>query len=343
MKKYTLTFILIVLLLSLNLNGEEQEEKMSFEKIKAKFSQCIKAKKYDEAINIYEKALPELPGNFYDISFTLGQLYMRTGKIEKSLSIFEQGLKQNIVYPIWAAAPYWQPLSKYDPERFAKILEENKRLQHEKTAKTEPLFDIHTPPGFTKDKKYPLFIALHGWNETMDHLSKFWQTERLGKEFLLVFTQSSQVVSPRTFGWEDMELGKKDIKTIYDKIIAQYPVDKEKIVIAGFSQGGMLALDIAVNEIIPAAGFVVLHPGGGIPGEMNTDTAAKAGKRSLKGTIIMSEQNKSGEEIDQLQELLKNGKIDYRFIVSGSGHWYPADFSTQLAAALAHIFVRESE
>lgn len=343
MKKYTFNLILIVLLLSSNLTGVGQEEKMSYEKIKKQFRECIKQKKYEDAVNIYEKALPEFPDKCYDISFALGQLYMRTGKIEKSLTVFEHGLKQNVVYPVWAAAPYWQPLAKHDQARFNKILEENKRLQQEKTAKTEPLFDIITPAGFSKDKKYPLFIILHGWNEAMTHLSKYWQAGKLGEEFLLVFAQSSQVVSPYSFGWEDTELGRKDVKSIYEKVAAENPVDKEKIVIGGFSQGGMMAMDIAVNDIIPAAGFVVLHPGGGIPGDINKETTAQAGKRALKGTIIMSEQNKSAEEIDRLQTFLKAGKIDYRFIVSGKGHWYPADFSTQLEAAVAHIIDKKKK
>ncbi len=344
MKKNVLTVLLILTaaaIASADLLGRPQEDIMNYEKVKEKVGSLLQGKKYEEAIALYEEALQQFPDKFYEISFPLAQLYMSTGKPGKSLDIFEAGLQKKIVYPIWSAAPYWQPLAGHDSARFKKILAENKRLQAEKTAAAEPGFNIIPPAGYTAGKKYPLFIVLHGWNETMAQPAKYWQTKRLNQDFLLALAQSSQVVGPHTFGWEDAAAGRKDVMEIYRQITAAYSVDKDRIIIAGFSQGGMMAMDIAGGQGIPCAGFVVLHPGGGIPEDFNAVTVKKAGERGLKGAIIMSEQNKSGEEIDKIQETLKQAGIDYRFVVTGTGHWYPADFAQQLDAAIAHIFTEK--
>jgi predicted esterase len=314
-----------------------QEDNMNYEKMKKKAGKLVRGQKYDEAIAMYEEALREFPGKFYPITFSLAQLYMSTGNPEKSLNIFETGLKKKIMYPIWTAAPYWKPLFDHDAQRFKKILDENRRLQAEKTAEAKPGYKVIPPAKYSREKKYPLFFVLHGWNESMTHTAKYWQSKGLNKNFLVVLTQSSQVVSPSTFGWEDNRSGKKDIKEIFEKISAGYPVDTDHIIIAGFSQGGMLAMDIAVNQIVPACGFVLLHPGGGLPADFNLESVKKAAGKGLSGTIIMSEQNKSGEEIDKVREILKAAGFDYRFVVSGAGHWYPADFSKQLDAAVTHI------
>jgi len=343
MKKKLIIAVFIMLGLSTLFLGMEQEDTMNYEKMKKKVVKLVRSQKYEAAIAMYEDGLQQFPDRFYDITFSLAQLYMRSGQPGKSLDIFEEGLKKKIMYPIWTKAPYWNPLSDHDSGRFKKILAENTRLQAEKTAKAKPEFNVILPAKYSPEKKYPLIIVLHGWNESMKSTERYWQSKGVNKNFLLVLAQSSQSVSPHTFGWDDNRLGKKGIKEIFEKIIAEYPVDNDHIIIAGFSQGGMLAMEIAVNQIVPAVGFVVLHPGGGIPEGFNLESVKKAGKSGLTGTIIMSQQNKEGVEIDQVRGLLKEAGFEYRFVVSGTGHWYPTDFSKQLDAAVTHVSEKQTK
>ncbi|MCI0470855.1 MAG: hypothetical protein L0Y73_04295, partial [Candidatus Aminicenantes bacterium] len=265
----------------------------------------------------------------------LTQLYMFKKEYEKCLDVFEYGLKRKAVYPIFPSGSYWQPLA--NNERFKKIVEENNRLRAEFTAKTTPTFEILTPAALASEIKYPLFIVLHGWNECLTDINKYWQTEMIKTGIILVFIQSSQVVSSQKFGWDDTALARKDIKEILEKIVDKYPVDTAKMIIGGFSQGGMTALDIAAANVIPTKGFFALSPGGPLPADFNVENLTKARQRGLRGTIIIRELDKTIKEKIELEKILQQAEFPCRYIVSQDQRWYPADFAKQLDAALVDI------
>lgn len=337
----TLLIILVNLILLAGTAGVDKEEKMNFEKFSKKVAGLYKEKKYEKVISLYEKALTQFPGKLFDITSVLARLYMYKGEYEKCLDIFEYGLKRKAIYPFFPGSSYWQPLEKYD--RFKKIIEENNRLKAALTAEAEPAFEVVTPAGFSSTAKYPLLLVLHGWNESLQDINKRWHSEKIDKEFILVLSQSSQVVSSQKFGWDDAILAKKDIKEVFKKITGKYPIDPGKVIIGGFSQGGMAAMDIAVNNVIPAAGFIVCQPGGDIPAGLNSETLTKARQRGLRGTIILREQDKSDKGKMEMVKRLRDAKFPYRYILSGSDHWYPADFSQQLDAAISDIVDKEEK
>ncbi len=346
MRKKRLTLMLILLLLlfaaaagpAVPAEEKDKEESMDFEKIKKEVITLFKEKKFAEASEIYQKALGQFPERAYDITFTLVQIYLAAGEFDRSLDMFEYGLKQKIVYPLWPAAPHWQSLARY--ERFKKILEENNRLRAELTARTEPQFNVVMPSPYSEKQRYPLFIVLHGWDDSLKNIEKHWKSTRIHKECLLVLTQSSQVVSPTTFGWEDTRRTRKDITEIFEKVSGKYPVDKDKVIVCGFSQGGRAALYIAVNHIIPAAGFVVLQPGGGIPEDFNVETVKNARQRGLRGTLILRAQDQTQEEQVEIRRILETAGFPYRYITSGTGHWYPENFPELLDEAVGDIIDR---
>jgi tetratricopeptide (TPR) repeat protein len=312
------------------------EEFMNFEKTRNKVIKLWRQGNYREAIKIYEKALPRFPDRANEITLALAELYLSLGEYEKCLDKFEYGLKRKIMYPLWLDADNLKPLEKY--ERFTKIVEENTRLQAEATAKSAPRLRVLPPDNYSKEKKYPLIMVLHGWNGSLEILDKQWESTMVRREFLLALVQSSQVIQVNRFGWNDIQLGRKDVKTIYKKIIETYPVDKQQVIIGGFSQGGTMALDIAINDIIPVKGFVVLQPGLNLSTDFNGKILERTLQQGLRGTIIASKTPKSLREQVKMTALSSEMHLPYRYIISGTGHWYPRDFLQQLDTALEDIF-----
>jgi len=331
-----ISMVLFIFLISY---GEKMEKKYSnFSEVKNEVTHLFKQQKYEEAASVYESVLKQFPEELSTMTWDLAILYKMLGKFEKSMDMFEYGLERKITYPLWPGAGLFAPLETFD--RFKKIKEINAQLQAEATAQTEAEVVVITPEGYSDSdqKKYPLFIALHGWNGDAQSFQKFWKSTKTDKEYIQAFVQSSQVIAKNGFGWTDFQLGRKDITKIYKKVVQEYPVDTQQVIIGGFSQGGQMALDIAIHNIIPTIGFVALKPGGGIPDDFNLEAVKKAVQRGLRGSIITGEKDHSLEDQKKMAKIFEQAKLPHQFIINkDQGHWFTTDFSQQLENAINHI------
>jgi dienelactone hydrolase len=118
-------------------------------------------------------------------------------------------------------------------------------------------------------------------------------------------------------------------------------VDTQRVIMAGFSQGGKMALDIALNDVIPVTGFVVLQPGKTLSKEISKENLEKIVKRGLRGTIIDSESPASSREQQRITSINRELNLAFRYLISGTGHWYPGDFLKQLDTALKDILAKK--
>ncbi len=131
------------------------------------------------------------------------------------------------------------------------------------------LYTAHVPPG---DGPHPTILALHGWGANAHDL--------LGLAPIL-HGGGSLVLSPQGpvafeiqkgmygFGWwpitEDREIDPEIfdkastlITDFLDDAIERYPIDPRKIVVMGFSQGGVMAYDLVMRNPERFAGMVAL-------------------------------------------------------------------------------------
>ena len=331
-----LIILISIIIVALPLTGEEI---MNYEKTKQKVIKLWQKGKFEKAINIYKKAIPLFPGLEHEIIFTMAQIYISAGEYKKSLDTLAKGQEKKLLYPLWLSLPMWEPLKRY--EKFIKIVKKNKQLQAEATAKTEPRVSVILPQNYSKEKKYPLLMVLHGWNGSIVTLNRQWESGIVRKEFLLALVQSSQVIQPDRFGWDSLQLGKKDLTRIYQKTIDTYQVDTKQVIIAGFSQGGKMALDIALNDVFPVTGFVVLQPGRSLSKDVGKENLEIILERGLRGTIIDSQSPASSREQQRVTDLNRELGLTFRYVISGTGHWYPRDFFKQLDTAIKDILIHK--
>ena len=343
MKKKIIVAVMIMMLIGFTLFAQETEKKYSdFSEVTGEVTALYKQKKYDEAIAVFEIALKQFPEKISAITMNMALLYSVQGKGDKCMEILEYGLDRKVTYPFWPGAGPFAPLEK--EERFKKIVETNNRLQAEATAKNEPKVVVVTPEGYSSqgEKKYPLIIALHGWNMNAGSFQKIWNSPKTSKEYIQAYIQSSQVITENTGGWTDFQLGRKDVSKIYSKLIKEYAVDSGKVIIAGFSQGGQMAIDIAAHDVIPVAGFIALKPGGGIPENLNLEAVKKATERGLRGVIITGDKDPSLEDQKKMAKIFDEAGLPNQLVINpDQGHWFSNDFPTQLEKAVDYIFPKK--
>jgi phospholipase/carboxylesterase len=130
------------------------------------------------------------------------------------------------------------------------------------------LHTAHVPAG---DGPFPTILALHGWGASAHDLLGLAPMLHGGRALMLC--PQGQVAVPfgggqYGYGWfplqglavdaEAFKHGADALREFVRMAIVRYPVDPEKVVVAGFSQGGLMAYDLALREPGRFAGVAAL-------------------------------------------------------------------------------------
>jgi len=130
------------------------------------------------------------------------------------------------------------------------------------------LHTVYEPAG---DGPHPTIVALHGWGANgMDLLGL---APYLADGQFLVLCPQGQVEVPLGpmvgYGWFPLTMGAppdprafaagvEDTRRFLDAAMRRYPIDPHKLVVLGFSQGGVIAYALALTEPERFAGLVAL-------------------------------------------------------------------------------------
>jgi predicted esterase len=319
--------------------GQEQEEKhfATYQEMRAHIGKLYQEKKYGEAAAILEKALTRFPDHLHANTFNLALMYVQMGEKEKSLKALEYGLDNGIWFGKYALAnEVWAPLKEL--EGFQQFVQKNEEKRQEAQKSVRPKLEVFVPENFDESRKYPLFIALHGGGENIEVFKPQWTSDMLKKKFIVAYPQSSQLIAMDGYNWtEDMDLTKKEIKEAYAKVVQEYPVDTSRVIVGGFSSGGVASLVAVFDRTIPAIGFVVLCPAK--PDGFTEEKVMEAKDRGIRGTLLTTEMDNRLPDQREMAEIMKAAGLDHKFIVTPNiGHWYPENLAELIDAAITHIF-----
>ncbi len=179
-------------------------------------------------------------------------------------------------------------------------------------AKTTMKFAMVFPNGFDKDREYPVLLALppgaQDENMTEDALARYWEREAKSRGWVVVAPVSTE--DGANLRWE--------IDPLLDEVAKRVKVEGGKFHIAGISNGGLSAFNLAVREPERFASLTTLpgHP----------PNAVDFGKlfriKDIPVTMFVGEQDvKWHDEGQKTEEKLKKlgGKVRFE-IVKGEGH-----------------------
>jgi phospholipase/carboxylesterase len=136
-------------------------------------------------------------------------------------------------------------------------------------ARMELLYTAHVPAG---EGPFPTIVALHGWGASAHDLLGLAPFLH-GGEALVLCPQGPVTFETgpgmRGHGWFPIDAGRRfdaagfakgaaALHAFLDAALEAYPVDRRKLVLLGFSQGGVMALELALAEPDRFTGLVVL-------------------------------------------------------------------------------------
>jgi enterochelin esterase-like enzyme len=119
-------------------------------------------------------------------------------------------------------------------------------------------YTIYIPPDFDPRKRYPLMVVLHGGSSNGNlflgvvmgnNMNWLEYPKHLWDDYAARWTPDWIVVAPDGFGqvmWRWM--GEKDVLDVIDDVQKHYPVDADRVVLCGLSNGGVGAHSIGMRH-----------------------------------------------------------------------------------------------
>lgn len=160
----------------------------------------------------------------------------------------------------------------------------------------ELMHTAHVPAG---DGPFPAIVALHGWGANAHDL--FGLAPYLhGGEAVVICPQGpiSFEIAPgmRGHGWfpisgggartdpDEVRRSIAQVRAFLDEALERYPIDRRKLVMLGFSQGGVLGYDLALREPERFSGLVALSSW--LPQPLADEIPAQPGHESLPTLVV---------------------------------------------------------
>jgi len=210
---------------------------------------------------------------------------------------------------------------------------------------------VISPSGHDSTKPIPVAIWLHGYGSNPSELSIFREDYQKRADILgVTFVGISAPVKmdEGSYEWaEDVKTDFEYLESILienaDKVIPDWP----RVAIFGFSQGGKVAGDIAMNYPEKFAGAILLSPGGSKSSPERPDSAVTGhefqtyycfvGADEAYGNVSLTE--RYARALERL-----GAKVTFKAYPGMEDHTTPPDYEKKLADWLEEIFrVEEAE
>lgn len=263
----------------------------------------------------------------------------RVGDRELVYKVARKSLTDGLWYGevLWRQSPSYAPLQG-DPE-FEKIVADSLEAQLRDMPATRPIVITRVPSNHSDTS--PLLIALHGNQSTAERTLPFWESA-VADGWVIAIPQSDQVMFKGAFAWEDLARSKAYVASQYETLAKNTPFDPQQVIIAGHSMGGLIAIQAALEGVIPVRGFVVNGPA--VPYLDAPDELDKlldsVRERGLQACFILGEQDDAINtlEVKNLAEKMKAAGIPCEVeLVPNATHDYTPAYDAALRRGLAFV------
>jgi predicted esterase len=315
---------------------------LTFSDLETQLYQLYQSGEYAQALDLATRAASRFPTEAWTVYNWRICMASLLGETALALQLLEEALAAGLWY---AEAQLREDtdlqLLQGLPE-FERLVEVCRERHAEAQAQAVPVLLTLQPEGRCQAslQPCPLLLALHGNNRTAEGSVGFWRSA-VSNGWLLALPQSSQVRSPDGYAWNDRDWAVREIEEHYAALCEQYAVDPERVVVAGFSLGGELAIWLAMSGTIEARGFIAVGPGGPYMREPDKwgPLIEESQGRGLRGYLVVGEQDISCYEgIQALAALLKARDVPCELEVHPNlGHDFPPEFEQSLTRALEFI------
>ncbi|MBC7169574.1 hypothetical protein H5T54_01375 [Candidatus Bipolaricaulota bacterium] len=220
---------------------------------------------------------------------------------------------------------------------FLRLAEECQRVHRAAQAAAKPRVLVLRPDVLLPALPHPLLLALHSrGGSAAECAPHFASAASWG--WIVALAQGTQLEGDEMYTWDEPAQAERDVAWAYADVVQSQPVDRGRAVLAGVSQGGELAIGLALTGApIPACGFIAV-----VPSSRGTEAALAlaphAARRGVRGWILTGDKDPRVGKVRDLHELLVHAGLTCQLtVVPGLGHEIPEDLPARLAWALEFV------
>lgn len=184
---------------------------------------------------------------------------------------------------------------------------------------------------------YPLLVALHDDDSNARVTGPHWAAIA-DAGWVVAFPQSSEIgATPDAYVWHDRDRAAAEITVHLERVKKATQVDTGRIVLAGFSNGGLQAIALALTRRLKVRGVVALDPWLPRVDELRGLVEGGAGKM-LRVYAVVGDEDPSYPGARELFDIFKRHAIRAELEVRADlGHEYPEDMPDIVARATAFV------
>ena len=226
------------------------------EEIEQQFDHLAQAGAYAEALELVTREAHLFPDYAQKVVYSW-RMTMACRLKDRALAL--QLLKEAVEAGHWYSGLRDNPdfhLLHGEPE-FEKLVEICAERRAHEMASAIPTLKVLQPD--RQFAPYPLLLALHGATSNVESFAGHWSAA-VSDGWLVGLPQSSQAFGPGTFSWNDWEWAMQEVQKHYAALCQEHPIDPQRVVVAGFSQGGGLAAWLALSGAIKMRGLILVGP-----------------------------------------------------------------------------------
>ncbi|MEK7861789.1 MAG: alpha/beta fold hydrolase, partial [Chloroflexota bacterium] len=231
----------------------------SFTDLYADATQRREAGDTDGAIALLRENLKTFPLHRGVVYLVLAELLADEGRAKEAIEALSQAFTAGCRYQ-----PEWLTGNRHfgalaDP-RFGRVVTRLGDRYTTDAAAARPDLLIRAPAGEPGPAGRPLLVALHGNNSNARETARYW-SPAVALGWVIAIPQSSEIASsPDAYTWNDRARAKGEIDTHIARAAELHRIDRRRVVLAGFSMGGLQAIALALAHGTAACGILPVAP-----------------------------------------------------------------------------------
>ncbi|MCP5094718.1 MAG: hypothetical protein GY943_04115 [Chloroflexi bacterium] len=312
--------------------------RLTIVEVEEQYNQLVAKGAYEEALTLITKEAYQFSEFSYHAEKVVYYWRVRMAALLNRADLTLQLLQEAIAAGHWfsgLAKDEELALIHHSPE-FKQLVAVSEERRNGAMATAVPVLKTMQPENYTPP--YPLLMALHGNSSVMEAFGGYWKTA-VSHGWFVGLPQSSQSYQPDTVSWVDWDWSIQEIRQHYNTLCADYPVDEEQLVLAGFSMGGGLAASLALSGRIKVNGLLLVAPYLADARSMLPHLEAGKFSPNLSVYLVASERDIHCRNVaQQLASFLPQYNISCHLeIYPDMGHSFPTPLETNLPEVLAFL------
>jgi len=335
-----------------SLTAQSAKESLSARQLAEQLSKAMRKEQWDKAIPLAER-LVRVDAEDATAQYNFACVLARAGDLDRAVTALGRAAELGFSFmTTFRDDPDLDPIREHPG--FAEVAARIKATADFQFQQFKELADASTPLIFGPEQRakepgepeepLPLLIFLHGRGGLAETLSKVWLPSAEKLDAVVVLPQAF-IPLGRGFQWLFVDHAVYRVQHAIEYAAEHYPIDRDRVVVGGFSQGGYVSLVAASRYPELFAGTIAVGACDREGVELERLKALGEGEGGgpkapdLRLYIGAGSEDRVHPDCRGMAKRYRELGIDVEYrTYDGYGHVFPSNYEWEFDRALRHVF-----